>query len=96
MFVVSVKYIVPLEEVDRHLSAHVEFLNKNYEKGIFLVSGRKVPRTGGVIIARVGSRQELERVLSEDPFNIAGVAEYDITEFVASLTAKELTSMKEA
>ena len=51
MFIVDLKYIVPLEELDEHMKAHVQFLRKYYDKNIFVASGRKVPRTGGIILA---------------------------------------------
>jgi uncharacterized protein YciI len=95
MFVVNVTYVMPLEQVDDHLAVHVEFLKKYYEKGIFVASGRKVPRVGGVILARSVSREELNHVLDQDPFKQAGVAEYEVTEFVASMAADGLSSLKE-
>ena len=95
MFVVNLTYVMPLDQVDGHLAAHVEFLKKQYEKGIFVASGRKVPRTGGVILARSVSRDELNRILAQDPFNKAGVAEYEVTEFVPSMVADGLSALKE-
>jgi len=87
MFIVSLTYLKSLEEVDRHLDAHVSYLKQEYANGSFVASGRKVPRTGGVILSRLKSRQELEAVLAKDPFAQAGIAEYEITEFAASMVA---------
>ncbi len=95
MFVVNVTYVLPLKEVDRHLADHVEFLRKQYERGVFIASGRKVPRTGGVILAHSVSREELNRILEEDPFKKGRVAEYEVTEFVASMVADALSALKE-
>lgn len=90
MFVVSLTYICDMSEVDTHLTSHIEYLNKQYSSGVFLASGRKVPRTGGVILAQVESLEALEKILSEDPFKIHGVARYEITEFTPSKTSPEL------
>ncbi len=49
MFVVSIEYKVNLSEVDKLIPEYIEFLDKLYEKGNFLASGRKVPRIGGVL-----------------------------------------------
>jgi uncharacterized protein YciI len=50
MFIVSLTYKRPLEEVYRHLDAHVAYLKQEYANGSFIASGRKVPRTGGIIL----------------------------------------------
>ncbi|WP_319633517.1 YciI family protein [Pelagibius marinus] len=84
LYVVDLTYIVPLSEVDQHVPAHIDFLDKSYASGLFLASGAKVPRTGGVIIAMSPTKSELEDHLAEDPFQQNGVAKYEITEFKAS------------
>ena len=60
LFVVVLTYIRPLEEVDAAGPAHVAWLRRGYDRGVFLVSGRRVPRTGGVIIAKAASLPEVE------------------------------------
>ncbi|WP_047238208.1 YciI family protein [Chromobacterium subtsugae] len=95
MYVVSLSYTAPLSDIDALLPAHVAWLNQAYADGLFLASGRKVPRSGGVILAR-GERAALEARLADDPFAKAGVARYDITEFVPSMTAAGLEGLKEA
>lgn len=84
MFIVSIRYKVDLLEVDKYIAEHVEFLEKFYEQGNFLASGRKVPRTGGVILANATSQDELNKILIQDPFYKQDLADYEITEFVPS------------
>ena len=84
MFVIDLNYIVPLEELDRHMGAHVKYLQVYYKKNVFIASGRKVPRTGGIILAQAGSKEEIERVLREDPFYTKKLAEFTVTEFLTS------------
>jgi uncharacterized protein YciI len=96
MFIVSLTYTAPLERIDAHLAAHRVFLAAQYARGVFLMSGPKLPREGGVIVARAGSRAELEAVLREDPFQQAGVASYEIIEFVPNMTAEALAALREA
>ena len=88
MFIVSLTYKRSLEEVDRHLDAHVAYLKQEYANGNFIASGRKVPRTGGVILCNVKTRDELDAILAKDPFHLAGIAEYDIMEFIPSMVAE--------
>nr|WP_281419266.1 YciI family protein [Marinobacterium ramblicola] len=90
VFIVSLTYKCELSEIDTYLNDHVEYLDRQYAAGVFLASGRKVPRTGGVILARADSRQQLEQILAEDPFSVHNLAEYDVIEFVPSKTSKEL------
>lgn len=90
MFVISVTYQKPLEEVDAHLEAHIKFLKENYAKGFFLASGRQIPRTGGIILALASSKAEVEALIKHDPFYIHDVATYAITEFTPSMTSPEL------
>jgi len=87
MFIVSLKYKCELEEVDKYLDAHVVYLKQEYANGSFIASGRKIPRTGGIILSCIKNRDELESVISKDPFSKAGIAEYEIIEFVPSIVA---------
>jgi uncharacterized protein YciI len=65
----------------------VKFLKKYYASGNFLVSGRKIPRDGGVILASGTSRAQIEAIIREDPFHVRGLADFRIIEFRASQRA---------
>lgn len=86
MYIVALTYTRALAEVDALLEAHVAWLKEGYAAGIVVASGRKVPRDGGVILAR-GTRAALDAWLARDPFAVGGVARYDTTEFVPSMAA---------
>src|SRR5438876_4221345 len=90
MFVIELIYKAPLAEIDAAMAAHVKFLKKYYAAGNFLVSGRKIPRDGGIIVATGGSREEIESIVREDPFCARGLAEFRIIEFRASQRADDL------
>jgi uncharacterized protein YciI len=95
MFIVSLTYKSDLKEVDKHLDAHVAFLKQEYTNGNFMASGRKIPRTGGIILSCVKNKDELKLILAKDPFNKAGIADYDITEFVPSMVAEGFEQLQE-
>lgn len=82
MFIISLTYKTSLENVERYIHGHNLFLQKYYDSGQFIASGRKEPRTGGIIIANAQSMNEAEQIISEDPFYIHQIAEYEITEFI--------------
>ena len=90
MFVIELTYKADLSEIDAHMTAHVQFLQKFYKAGNFLISGRKVPRDGGVILAVGKSRQHIEAIIQEDPFYTRGLAEFRIVEFRASQRADDI------
>lgn len=81
MFVLNLHYIKPLDAVENALPAHVAYLEKYYAQGAFLCSGRKNPRTGGIILCNAASRDEVESIVSEDPFHAQGIATCEIIEF---------------
>jgi len=56
MFVIELTYTAPLKDIDASMPAHMKFLKKYYAAGTFLVSGRKIPRDGGIILAVGDSR----------------------------------------
>ena len=62
MFIINLTYKTELEKIDQFLNEHIEFLNEQYELGHFLASGRKIPRTGGIILSNVESKSELEKI----------------------------------
>ena len=90
MFVIELVYKAPLANIDAHMKAHVAFLNKHYAAGHFLVSGRKIPRDGGIILALGESKAEVEAIVAEDPFHIHGLADFRIVEFRASQRASDM------
>jgi uncharacterized protein YciI len=93
MFIISLTYIVPLDQIDAHMTEHVQYLKKYYDKNVFVASGRKVPRTGGIILALASSKEEVERIINEDPFIINKVAEFSIIEFLTSQSHPDLKKL---
>ena len=90
MFIIELIYKADLTRIDAHMKAHVTFLKKYYDAGNFLISGRKVPRDGGVIVAVAESRERIEAIAAEDPFCAKGLAEFRIIEFRASQRAEDI------
>lgn len=89
MFIIELVYTADLADIDAHMTEHVAFLKKYYASGHFVVSGRKVPREGGIIVAVGKDRAEIEAIVAEDPFHAHGLAEFRIIEFRASQRAPD-------
>jgi len=90
--VIVLRYIVPIEEVDRRMADHVAWLTRGYAEGIFLASGRQVPRIGGIILTR-GHKREVEALAATDPFVSSGAAAAEVIEFTASMAATGFTAL---
>ena len=90
MFVIELTYKVALEEIDAAMKPHMAFLKKHYAAGDFVVSGRKVPRDGGIILATGEDRAAVEAIVKADPFVSRGLADYRIIEFRVSQRADDV------
>lgn len=90
MFVIELIYKATLAEIDATMKAHVVFLKKYYAAGHFLVSGRKIPRDGGIIVAVAKNREQIDAIVREDPFVQRGLADFRIIEFRASQKADDI------
>ncbi|WP_047647501.1 YciI family protein [Enterobacter asburiae] len=93
VYIVILTYIKPLDEIDAAIPAHVEWLKKGYAEGIFLASGRRIPRNGGVILAKCESLAFLEERLREDPFQKLKLATIDIIPFEPSIKTELLENV---
>lgn len=90
MFVLELTYTAPVERVDALMREHAAWLDTQYAAGVFIASGRKNPRDGGVILAVGDDRAQIERITAADPFAAHGVCAYRITEFIATRTSQAL------
>ncbi|WP_158784054.1 YciI family protein [Pantoea sp. BAV 3049] len=91
MYIVSLNYTRPLEEVEAVLDAHLTWLDKYFDAGVFIAAGRKDPRTGGLIIAADIDRERLNTILAEDAFQ--AVADYEVTKVNVTRAADEFAGL---
>jgi uncharacterized protein YciI len=89
---ILLSYEAPLHEVDEQMKAHVDWLEIGFDQGVFLVAGRRNPRTGGVILAR-GYADALTEVAKSDPFVTSGVASFEVVPFNASFAHPALADL---
>lgn len=81
MFIIEITYTKDIAVIDEHLAEHRTWLDTKYQIGALLCSGPKNPRVGGILIALLKSKSDVESLIREDPFYKHQVAEYSITEF---------------
>lgn len=81
MFILNLTYIKTINEIEKYLPTHISFLDKYYNAKKFICSGRKNPRTGGIILCNAESINEVNTIVQEDPFYKEKIASYEIVEF---------------
>lgn len=89
MFIAILTYKKPLSEVDKYLQAHRDYLAEHYAAGDFIASGPQNPRIGGVIMIKATDREAVNSIISQDPFNTNGIADYQIVEFTPTMFCDE-------
>ena len=77
IFIVMLTYQRPLSEIDALMRRYVAWLKRDYESGLSIASGWRVPRVGGTILARSGDAAALEAAMQEDLFVKQGAAPFD-------------------
>lgn len=85
MFLLICTYVKPLEDVDKSLAAHRDYLNQKLATGELLVAGRRNPRVGGILITTHKNVEDARKFADEDPFSKHGVATFEIYEWTPTV-----------
>lgn len=90
MFLLICTYVKPLEEVDKSLAAHRDYLHAKLTTGELLVAGRRNPRVGGILITSHKTPEEAKRFADNDPFTKDGVATFEVMEWTPTVVSESL------
>lgn len=90
MFVIVFTHVLSVAEVDLHRAAHFAYIDQRYAEGVYLLSGRREPRNGAVIIAAGDDREAIEAIVRQDPVIASGASRYEIFHFVPGRAAPDL------
>ncbi|MFD5507235.1 YciI family protein [Streptomyces sp. NPDC127051] len=93
MFIVTVAYTAPLEDVEPWRPAHGDWLKQQIARRSLLVAGRQKSLAGGVYLAPRMPAEELDRLLASDPYVVNGVAHHTVTEFTPHLVVPGLEAL---
>jgi uncharacterized protein YciI len=80
-FIVEITYKVPFEELSKIIDEHRAYLDIGYKKKLLLCSGPLNPKTGGIVVARANSLEEIKEYFIGDPYHKKNVAEHKFIEF---------------
>jgi len=81
MIILKSTYIADTATLESHLAAHLEWVEAGYANGNFLSSGLRDGGVGAVIMITGMSKDQVQDMLSRDPFVINKVSEYEVVEF---------------
>ena len=93
MYIIILTYQKDLSEVEKHLEDHRAYLDRYYTSGHFIASGAQVPRIGGIILCKAGSRGEIEAIIAQDPFYQHQIATYQVIEFTPTKFSEEFSKV---
>ena len=80
-FLIEIQYTAPPEIIAGILADHRAFLQIGYDQGWLLMSGPMNPKTGGIVIARAPSLEEIQTYFLNDPYGQNQAATYRFVEF---------------
>jgi uncharacterized protein YciI len=80
-FIINITYKAPLTVIDEILPEHRKFLQEGYDQGLLLCSGPRNPRTGGILVARAESVEQIKLLFEKDPYKIKGAGDYEFVGF---------------
>ncbi|OJX38398.1 MAG: hypothetical protein BGO78_10405 [Chloroflexi bacterium 44-23] len=80
-FFIEITYTVPAETIAHITPAHRHFLQGGYDQGLLLMSGPMNSKTGGVVIARAATLDDIQAFFSFDPYLANQAATYRFVEF---------------
>lgn len=83
--VLTITYEQPQALVDRVRPAHVDWVRTQVKAGRLILAGRLESGDGGILVTSNLSVDEVDAMVADDPFCLAGVARYDRVSFQATL-----------
>ena len=90
MYIVQLVFSDNKSSASQYMPGHIEWLNRGFDDGVFLLSGSLQPEMGGAILADNTSVKELNDRLAQDPFVTENVVTAKIVEITPSRTDKRL------
>lgn len=91
MFIITITYTTTDAEALAALRpSHYAYFGPHFDSGLFLLGGRLVPPTGGVMVAQGADREVIEEIFSGEPYFQAGLSTYLIQEVLPTKVAAPL------
>jgi uncharacterized protein YciI len=88
--VLSLTYVRPLDVVDQTRPAHLAWIDAEIAAGRLILAGRRESGTGGVLVTGDITAEEADDLIANDPYQLAGLVEYERVSFNAGKRAPGL------
>ena len=88
MYILAVHFSQTPEVVAPEVEAHGVWVKKYFDEGIFLAAGPKKSKLGGAILVSSIEKKKLLKILAEDSYVKADVADYQIIDIDCKLAAQ--------
>jgi uncharacterized protein len=82
IYIIKLTIIVDRIVYEPYLPAHLAYLQDLKGRGVLLLSGPFVDRTGGMVVIRAASRAEAEAIAQADPLVANQVDSYELREWL--------------
>ncbi|MBO3444926.1 YciI family protein [Clostridium sp. CCUG 7971] len=69
----------PIDE--NTMQEHMVYSKKAMDEGLILMSGLKENMSGGIFVMKAESLEKVEDYLSDEPFKLSGIQDYQVIEF---------------
>jgi len=80
-YLVEVSYAAGHEQLAAVRNEHRAYVKTGFDKGMLLLAGAWSTKTGGMVVGKANSRDEIEEFCANDPFRKQRLADYRIIEF---------------
>ena len=90
MFIVLLRFSDNKANAGRLMDGHMEWLERGFDDGVFLLAGSLQPNSGGGIVAHNTSLPDLQSRVNDDPFVAENVVSAEILEISASRADERL------
>lgn len=88
--ILTLTYLQPTDVVDQTRPAHLDWIKDEVARGRLLLAGRKEDQTGGVLITADIDVADAEDLITNDPYQRAGLVSYSRTSFNGGVRAPGL------
>jgi uncharacterized protein YciI len=90
MFIVLLRFSSNKARAGELMQSHVQWLERGFSDGVFVLAGSLQPTAGGAILAHGASPSELRERVSADPFVAEDVVSAEILEVTPSRADERL------
>ena len=87
--VVLLSYDGAQDAIDALMPEHLAWVTKAYDDGTILISGRRTPWTGGVMLVR-GNEEQANALLATSPWVAKGLASAEVIGFTTGMAAQAI------